>query len=277
MSFRDLHHGVVPLVLPNAWDVASALMFLDEGFPAVGLTSLGLAASRGLVDGSRSVRELTQQLARQLSVLPCHISADLEDGFAESPADVAEYVQQLGVDGINIEDSTHGRLVNPSLHAAKVATIKSRSPDVFINARVDNFWLEQEATIEATLARALCYVEAGADGVFIPGALDAVQIRAFTEAIPVPVNVLASSTHTVEELAALGVRRISTGSLPYRAALDAAVNVAKGVRDGRAATPATSYARIQEMLGSYQQRGPQKAVHVCVCPCQDPVPPGVSR
>ena len=218
MSFRDLHHGASPLVLPNAWDIASALMFLDAGFPAIGTTSLGLAASHGVVDGSRAVREPTRRLARELSALPCCVSVDIEDGFSHSPTEVADYVAGLGVDGINIEDSTDGRLIDPALHAAKVAAIKARSPRVFVNARVDNFWLGQDPTVEAAIARALCYVEAGADGVFIPGALEAAQISALTEAIPVPVNVLASPTHTADELSALGVRRISTGSLPYRAA-----------------------------------------------------------
>lgn len=256
MSFRDFHHGASALVLPNAWDIPSALMFLDAGFTAIGTTSLGLAVSHGHVDGSRAVREFTQRLARQLSTLQCCVSVDIEDGFAESATDVADYVEGLEVDGINIEDSTDGRLIDPVLHAAKVAAIKARTPNVYINARVDNFWLGEEPTIAAVVARARCYTDAGADGIFIPGTLDATQISALTEAVTVPVNVLASPEQTLDDLSALGVRRISTGSLPYRAALDAAVNVAKDLRDGRLTTTQTSYFRIQELVGRYKPYGP---------------------
>lgn len=252
MSFKELHYGATPLVLPNAWDIPSALMFLDAGFTAIGTTSLGLAVSHGHVDGSRAVRELTQRLAKQLTTLQCSVSVDIEDGFADSAAAVADYVEGLAVAGINIEDSTNGRLVDPALHAAKVAAIKARTPNVYVNARVDNFWLGEEATVSAAIARARCYVDAGADGIFVPGILSSAQISAFTDAVAVPVNVLATPEHTIEELSALGVRRISTGSLPYRAALDAAVSVATDVKDGRLASTKTSYARIQELIGLYE-------------------------
>lgn len=255
MRFHDLHHGELPLLLPNAWDVASALAFLDAGFPAIGTTSLGVAASSGHPDGGRSTRDETLALARRLARLPCYVSMDIEDGYDDDPEQVAGYVAGLGVAGVNLEDSTAERLVAPEVHAAKVAAIKRRSPDLFVNARVDTYWLGQDATVRPTLERAAAYVDAGADGIFVPGATDPGVLRELTSTIPVPVNVLVVPTLSLPELADLGVRRVSTGSLPYRAAIDAAVEVAISVRDGRAVPPATAYPELQERLVRFQDLG----------------------
>jgi 2-methylisocitrate lyase-like PEP mutase family enzyme len=253
MTFRELHDGDLPLLLPNAWDVASALAFLDAGFPAIGTTSFGVAASGGHPDGGRATRDGTRELARLLSVLPCPISADVEDGYDDDPGRVADYVAGLGVAGINIEDSSDGRLIAPAAHAAKVTAIKRRSPDLFVNARVDTYWLGQDATVAATLERAKAYVRAGADGVFVPAASDPAELRELTSNIPVPVNVLVLPGLSLAELAELGVRRVSTGSLPYRTAIDAAVEVAVGVRDGRPVRAATPYPRMQGSLVRFEE------------------------
>lgn len=252
MTFRELHDGDLPLVLPNAWDVASALAFLDAGFPAIGTTSFGVAASGGHPDGGRSTKDATLVLARLLSVLPCHVSVDVEDGYDDDPHRVAEYVAGLGVAGINIEDSSAEKLIAPEAHAEKVAAIKRRSPDLYVNARVDTYWLGQDATVAATLERATTYVGAGADGIFVPGASDPAELRELTAHIPVPVNVLVVPRLSLTELAELGVRRVSTGSLPYRAAVDAAVAVAGSVRDGRAVPSATPYPEMQDRLVRFQ-------------------------
>jgi 2-methylisocitrate lyase-like PEP mutase family enzyme len=248
MSFRELHEGDRPLLLPNAWDVGSALAFLEAGFLAIGTTSFGVAAAGGRPDGGRSTKDATRALAGHLAALSCHVSVDVEDGYDDDPEAVAEYVAGLGVAGVNVEDSTAERLVAPAAHAAKVAAIKRRSPDVFVNARVDTYWLGQDATVAATLERAAVYVTAGADGIFVPGATDPDGLRALASAIPVPLNVLVVPTLSLEELGQLGVRRVSTGSLPYRAAVDAAVDVATSVRDGRQVPAATSYRDMQERL-----------------------------
>ena len=250
MTFHELHHGERPLVLPNAWDVASALAFAEAGYPAIGTTSFGLAASAGRPDGDRSAREATRALVRRPGSLPCYLTADVEDGYDDDPARVADYVAGLGVAGVNIEDSTAGALVDPGTHAAKIAAIKARSPAVFVNARVDTYWSDQD--IPATLDRALSYVDAGADGVFVPGPIGRAALRELTTRIPVPVNVLP--VLPLDELAALGVRRVSTGSLPYRAALDTAVAVAAGVRDGHRAPAATPYPDLQARLTRFSAR-----------------------
>jgi 2-methylisocitrate lyase-like PEP mutase family enzyme len=254
MNFAELHHGELPLLLPNAWDVASALAFVAAGFPAVGTTSFGVGAAAGRPDGGRASQGATTALVRALAGLPVPVSADIEDGYADDPAEVARYVSRLGAAGINIEDSTGEALVDPAAHAAKIAAIKDRAPEVFVNARIDNYWLGREATVEAVLARAERYVAAGADGVFVPGAGEPAELRALAAAIPVPVNVLVVPGRTLTELGELGIRRVSTGSLPYRAALDAALSVATAVRDGRPPVSATPYAEAQQRLLRFADR-----------------------
>ena len=177
MSFRELHDGELPFLLPNAWDVASALAFVAAGFPAVGTTSFGVAARPGTPTAGAPRRTRRPSLAAQLARLPVPASTDIEDGYDDDPDAVAAYVAALGVAGINIEDSTEEALVAPQAHAAKVAAIKRAAPDVFVNARVDTYWLGQDATVAATLERAAAYVAAGADGVFVPGATDPGELR----------------------------------------------------------------------------------------------------
>jgi 2-methylisocitrate lyase-like PEP mutase family enzyme len=251
MTFRDLHYGDLPLVLPNAWDVPSALALLEAGFGAIGTTSFGVAASHGAPDGSGSTREANLRLADALRPLDCHLSLDVEDGYAGDPQAVADYVALLPVDGINIEDSTAETLVDPELHAAKIGAIKARVPDLFVNARVDTYWLGQDAHVGETVERARRYVAAGADGIFVPGVSDPEVLRELAGAIDRPLNVLAVPGLSPVDLAALGVRRVSTGSLPYRAALHAAVAVAVAARAGLKFPSAVSYPDMQEGLVRY--------------------------
>lgn len=253
MSFRDLHYADKPLLLPNAWDVSSALAFYDAGYRAIGTTSFGVAASAGHPDGGRSSKGPTSTLVRQLRKLPVYVSADIEDGYDNDADVVAGHVSDLGVAGINIEDSTDGKLISPQAHAAKVSAIKKHSPKVFVNARVDTYWLNQDANVSATLERAEAYVEAGADGIFIPGASDPSDLRQLTANIPVPVNVLVVPQLSLAELADLGVRRVSTGSLPYRAAIDAAVGVAQNIRNGVRPPAATAYPAMQSRLVEFDR------------------------
>jgi 2-methylisocitrate lyase-like PEP mutase family enzyme len=250
MTFRDLHYGDTPLLLPNAWDVPSALAFVEAGFPAIGTTSFGVASSIGRPDGTRSTRDANAALARVLVTLPVYVSLDIEDGYSDDPATVADYVAGLGVAGVNIEDSTEERLVAPEAHAEKLAAVKARCPDVFLNARVDTHWFGQE--VATTVSRALAYVEAGADGVFVPGVADPDVVRDLAARIPVPLNVLPG--RPLAELAELGVRRVSTGSLPYRAALHAAVEVADALRSGRPVPDATPYGELQDRMVAFTRR-----------------------
>jgi 2-methylisocitrate lyase-like PEP mutase family enzyme len=160
-TFRELHYADTPLVLPNAWDVSSALPFVDAGFPAVGTTSFGVVASHGYPDGARHSMRENLNLAAALASLDCFLSVDIEDGYADDPETVADYVAGLNVAGVNLEDSISGTLIAPQSHAAKVTAVKSRCPEVFVNARVDTYWFGQDAAVGPTVERARRYVEAG--------------------------------------------------------------------------------------------------------------------
>ncbi|MFC8732507.1 isocitrate lyase/phosphoenolpyruvate mutase family protein [Luteimicrobium sp. NPDC057192] len=251
-TFRRLHEGPGPLLLPNAWDVGSALAFVAAGFPAVGTTSFGVGAAAGHPDGRGASRDATVALVARLRGLPVPLSVDVEDGYSADPDDVAAFVARLDVAGVNLEDSAGGALVDPEVPAAKIAAIRAATPDVFVNARVDTYWFHQSDTVDATLARARRYVEAGADGVFVPGLADPDAIPAVAAALDVPVNLLPVPGLTVDDLGALGVRRVSTGSLPYRAAIDAGVAAATRLRDGAPPVAATPYAEAQARLEAFE-------------------------
>src|SRR5262249_25487100 len=150
-SFADLHVPGDPLVLPNAWDHASAAMFAAAGFPAVGTTSLGVAAALGLPDGAAETADATVELVQRLPAPPGPTTADIENGYSTDPAEVADYVARLmPVAGVNLED----QLGDPAVHAAVIAAVDG----VFVNARVDTYWLGRPDLTE-TLHRAEAYVD----------------------------------------------------------------------------------------------------------------------
>jgi 2-methylisocitrate lyase-like PEP mutase family enzyme len=139
------------------------------------------------------------------------------------------------------------------VHAAKVTAVKRRCPDLFVNVRVDNFWIGEDATVGAVLGRAAQYAAAGADGVFVPGVNSPDVLRELAAGTGVPLNVLVIPALSLGDLAKLGVRRVSTGSLPYRAALLTATGVATAVRDGLPVPAAAPYPDLQARLVRYQQ------------------------
>src|SRR3954466_1985552 len=221
-ALADLHRPGEPLVLPNAWDHASAAALAQAGFPAVGTTSLGVAAALGLPDGAAETAGATGEPAHRLTHLPVPVTIDIENGFSSEPAEVAAYVDRLGpVAGVNLED----QLTDPAGFAQVLVAVTGRG--TFINARADTYWLG-EGGVEATLERPKHYIDAGADGIFVPGVREEAEIAALAEALPVPLNVLFLPGLTVPRLAELGVARISTGSLLYRVALGAALDAAGG-------------------------------------------------
>ena len=238
-AFADLHRP--GFVLPNAWDHASAAALVDAGFPAVATTSLGVAAAVGRPDGAAETAEATIALARRLTHLPVPVSIDIENGFSADPAEVAAYVDRLGpVAGVNLED----QLTDPAHFAQVLVAVTGRR--TFINARVDTYWLGSGG-VDETLARAHAYVDAGADGIFVPGVKDEAEIARLADALPVPLNVLFLPGLSVPRLAELGVARISTGSLLYRVALGAAIAAAASVRDGGREFTAPPYAAVDAL------------------------------
>ncbi|MFC8240323.1 isocitrate lyase/PEP mutase family protein [Streptomyces chartreusis] len=245
-TFAELHRGEAPLLLPNAWDHASAGALAAEGFRAVGTTSLGVAAAVGLPDGASATRDETLRLGLALGSGPYLLSVDAEDGYSEDPEEVGEFARELvavGAVGINLEDG----LGSSALHAAKIAAVKAAAPGLFVNARTDTYWLGEGDT--DTRARLDAYQQAGADGVFVPGLTEPREIAALVKHLDVPLNILYDPTGpTLPHLADLGVRRVSLGSLLYRRALGAALQTALEIREGhtpRGAVP--SYGAVDAL------------------------------
>ncbi|GAA0659865.1 isocitrate lyase/phosphoenolpyruvate mutase family protein [Kitasatospora atroaurantiaca] len=250
-SFSALHHPGRPLLLPNAWDCASAAALAEQGFPAIGTTSLGVAAAAGMPDGMALTRDETLLLARRLGTGSFLLTVDAEGGFSDDPSEVAELARWLaaaGAVGINLEDGrADGSLTPVGLHSAKIAAVKAAVPDLFVNARTDTYWLGgREAE---TARRLLAYQQAGADGAFVPGLSDPPGIAALVGTLDAPLNILYSpSGPTVAQLAELGVSRVSLGSLLFRRALGAAVRTALDIRAGRPTSSETwTYAAAQNL------------------------------
>ncbi len=231
-AFAELHRPGEPLLLPCAWDHASALALAGHGFCAVGTTSLGVAASAALPDGASATRDETLRLALTLGSAPFLLSVDAEDGFSDDPDEVGELARQLaavGAVGINLEDA----LGPADRHAAKIAAVRRAAPGLFVNARTDTYW-SGDGDWSDTLRRLEAYREAGADGVFVPGLTDPARIASLTARFDVPLNALYTPAGpALAHLADLGVGRVSLGSLLYRRALGAALEAAADLRAGR--------------------------------------------
>ncbi|WP_425825003.1 isocitrate lyase/PEP mutase family protein [Streptomyces fractus] len=252
--FARLHRQNTPLLLPNAWDSASAAALGGAGFEAIGTTSLGVAAAAGLPDGEGVTADATLALARQLGRTPLLFTVDMEGGFSDDPQRVADLAHELsaaGAAGINLEDGrADGTLAPVALHVAKIEAVKAAVPDLFVNARTDTYWLDGgHHRHRDTEERLAAYQQAGADGLFVPGLSAPDRIRDLVSRFELPLNVLYSPTGpTLDELAALGVRRVSLGSLLYRRALGEAVATARAIRDGRRPTGDTlSYGEVQAL------------------------------
>ena len=255
-AFHALHRPGRPLLLPNAWDHASAAALAAGGHPAIGTTSLGVAAASGKPDAVGATRAENLQLARRLRPLPVLLTVDVEGGFSDDPTAVAEYVAELaelGVVGVNLEDGRpDGTLAAPEVTAAKIAAVTAAVPELFVNARTDAWWLGVPDPLEQALDRARIYRQAGAHGLFVPGAPDdLVGLLAGESAAPL--NVLhRPGGPSLAELGRLGVARVSTGSLLFRAALGAALHVAETLRSGRDGGLPTvpSYGQVQELTSN---------------------------
>ncbi|HEX6682194.1 MAG TPA: isocitrate lyase/phosphoenolpyruvate mutase family protein [Candidatus Limnocylindrales bacterium] len=238
MSFADLHRPGDPFLLPNAWDFASGAILARQGFRAIATTSLGVAIAAGLPDGQGVAREETARVASRLRRLPVYLTVDLEQGFSDDPESVAEFVAGLGVEGVNLEDG----LDDPDLLCRKIRAVKRAAPAVFVNARTDTYWLGRPSLVD-TRRRLDAYVEAGADGVFVPGLQDPATIESLVGERPLNI-LLARDGLSLRQLAELGVARVSTGSLLFRMALGTLQRWAAGEAD--AAEP-PSYAEVDAL------------------------------
>ncbi|MFI5879831.1 isocitrate lyase/phosphoenolpyruvate mutase family protein [Streptomyces sp. NPDC051554] len=223
LAFRALHVPGRPLILPNAWDAASARIVEDAGVSAVATTSAGLAWALGVADGDRLDRERAlEAVARITATVAVPVSADIESGFAKDAAGVADTVRAVlaaGAVGVNIEDALYGGegVLRPvAEQAERIAAAReaadAESVPLFVNARIDTF-LRDAGGVDATLERAAAFRAAGADGIFVPGAVEPGTVKELADGIDAPLNVLVGpGAPPVAELAALGVARVSAGS-----------------------------------------------------------------
>jgi 2-methylisocitrate lyase-like PEP mutase family enzyme len=263
-AFDRLHRRGQPFLLPNAWDVASAVVLADAGFPAVATTSLGVTAAAGLIDGQGTGRAATVAVAAAIAArLTVPVSIDLEGGYSEDPGAVAGLVAELasaGVAGINLEDViTGGELRAPAAQAAIIRAVVAAAPGVFVNARTDVYWLEmgpRDGRLRETITRLAAYAEAGAGGVYVPGLTGLAEIESVTAAIDLPLNLLWRPDQDLPRLAGAGVARISTGSAPYRRALAAALATAVAARAGAPPPePDLSYGSLIGLLRASEPAG----------------------
>jgi 2-methylisocitrate lyase-like PEP mutase family enzyme len=239
-KLRALHAAGV-LMLPNAWDAGSAAMIALAGAQAIATTSGGIAWSLGHADGQRLTRaEMIERVGEIVAAVTIPVTADIEGGYGPGPEDVAVTVEAViaaGAVGVNIEDSRApgGPLFDPAeqaarIQAARAASVSAGLPELFINARTDVFLYGigvRQARLDHVLARSFAYAKTGADSLFVPGLTDLQVINELAEASPLPVNVMAGpGAPPVAELAAAGVRRVSTGTAIAQAAYTLATRAA---------------------------------------------------
>jgi 2-methylisocitrate lyase-like PEP mutase family enzyme len=230
--FRNLHRGPKILVLPNAWDVASACILENAGIAAIATTSAGVAFTLGYPDGQKISRgEMLSVVARIAAKVKIPVTADVEAGYGNRPEDAAltaRAVIEAGAVGLNLEDRTDDRrLVDLSLQLEKIAAVRETSRmmgvPLVLNARTDVYLLElgkAESRFAETLNRLIAFREAGADCLFAPGIRDLEVISRLVRELQNPLNILCGpGSPSIPELQRIGVARVSLGSSTMRATL----------------------------------------------------------
>ena len=238
-AFRKLHEGGC-FVIPNPWDVGTACYLRHLGFHALATTSSGLAFSRGLPDAAWAVpRDLVlKHIAEIVSATDLPVNADFESGYAHDPAGVAGNVRlcvETGVAGLSIEDATGDRekpLYDLALAVERMRAARAgvEGSGVLLTARSECFLVGHPEPLREAIHRLQAFAEAGADVLFAPGVRERADIQAIVRAVhPKPVNVLMSANTglKVNDLAELGVRRVSLGSSLARAAWTGFIRAAK--------------------------------------------------
>ena len=241
-AFRTLHQSGC-FVLPNPWDAGSASVLAGLGFKALATTSSGYAWSCARADGQMPRDAVLAHMRYMAQATDLPVNADFESGYADTPEGVAESVRlaiETGVAGISIEDSTGDaqaplREISESVEriAAARATIDAHGGDTLLIGRAENFFVGR-ADLDDTLARLQAYADAGADCLYAPGIRTREQIATVVAAVaPKPVNVLIGwdSELTVQDLADLGVRRISVGGALARAAWGGFLRAARTIAE----------------------------------------------
>lgn len=225
-QFHALHSGPEVLVLANGWDAASARLIAERGAKAVATSSAAVAWAHGYPDGNAlPMAAVTRAIAEIARVIDAPLTADIEGGYSDDIAEVEANIGQMvaaGAVGINIEDGA----APPELLAAKIRAARrageAAGVHLFINARTDVYLkrlAEGEAAMAEVLRRAELYRAAGADGIFVPGPVDAAVIGPLVKGIALPVNVMTrAGMPKAARLSELGVRRLSAGGALFAAA-----------------------------------------------------------
>jgi 2-methylisocitrate lyase-like PEP mutase family enzyme len=268
-AFRKLHESGC-FVLPNPWDVGTAVVLQQLGFQALATTSAGFAFSRGLPDDVLAV-PLDATLAHFREIVaatPLPVNADFQAGFAAEPEGVAANVKlciATGVAGLSIEDATgdgahplyEQRLAVERIQAARAAIDASGLP-VVLTARCEAWLVGHEDPARVARERLVAFAEAGADCLYAPGVREPREIAALVAAVaPKPLNVLVSAPtpdFTVARLADLGVRRISLGSALARAAWGAFLRAAQEMATSGSFAGLAGAAPFGELNGRFQKR-----------------------
>jgi 2-methylisocitrate lyase-like PEP mutase family enzyme len=267
-ELRKLHHGPRTLVLPNVWDVASARVVEELGYPAVATSSAGVAFALGYPDGQRVSRdamlEVVARIARSVRV---PVTADMEAGYGTTVEDMAETAKALvaaGAVGLNLEDvtgDTESSQVETELQVRKIRTIREVSAKLgvplVINARTDIYLMPigPEATrFERTVERLRAYRDATADCLFAPGLSDRGTIEKLVKAVAAPLNILASAgCPALTELEKIGVARVSVGSGMMRATLGLVRRIGKELMEAGTFSAlfegAVPFAEVNRLLG----------------------------
>jgi 2-methylisocitrate lyase-like PEP mutase family enzyme len=234
-GFLALHRPGDPLLCPNPWDAGSARILASLGYQALATTSSGAAAALGQLDGS-ATRDEALAAAREIVVATnVPVTADLEDGYGPTTADVAETVRRAidaGLAGCSVEDWKGDAVYDLDTATARVAAaVEAAGDDIVLTARADNAFHGVE-DFEDTLARMQAFDRAGAHVLYAPGLERLEDIRALVAGVSKPVNVLMRPDGpTVAELAGAGVARITVGGSFAFAALGALVEAAEELRD----------------------------------------------
>lgn len=229
-GFRTLHRPT--LVLPNAWDVASAVIFERAGFPAVGTSSAGIAFSLGYADGQHISRaEMIEMVARIARAVNIPVTADVESGYGD-PVETAQAVWAAGAVGMNLEDTADGEMLDS---VAAVRAIRAAVPGMVINARTDillDAIGEESTRFDRAVEKLNAYAQAGADCLFAPGVRDRETIARLVKGVRGPLNVLASTgSPPIAEMKSMGVARVSVGSGPMRAIMGVTTRIARELHD----------------------------------------------
>ncbi len=242
--FMNMHKNNEMFVLPNVWNAGSAVVFEKAGFKALATTSAGIAYGLGYADGEDILFEdlclAIKQITQRINI---PLSCDFERGYSENYLEVknnAKKLIELGVVGFNIEDGkSDGSLSNLSEQLLKIkALVELKNEleiDFVINARTCVYWLNignEEEKMDETIMRSNAFIEAGADCVFIPGAMDKNIVDKLVQNIKAPINIVLNSKFSdIKEIEKIGVKRLSIGSAAVRYSFQKTIEIAKFLKN----------------------------------------------